>query len=94
MTATGITIDKDLKFDKHVNKICLKINRKLINVLSRMWSFLSEEKIRMIFLSLLLNHNSYFVRGTPVPPLTQFAPLVKVFVFLSLVSVAPPFKVF
>ena len=31
----GITIEKDLKFDKHVNKICSKANRKL-NVLSRM----------------------------------------------------------
>ena len=36
----GITIDKDLKFDKHVNKIFSKANRKL-NVLSRMQSFLS-----------------------------------------------------
>ena len=31
----GITIDKDLKFEKHVNKICSKANRKL-NVFSRM----------------------------------------------------------
>ena len=30
-----ITIDKGLKFDKHVNKICSKANKKL-NVLSRM----------------------------------------------------------
>ena len=35
-----ITIDKDLKFDKHVSKICSKANRKP-NVLSRMRSFLS-----------------------------------------------------
>ena len=44
----GIILDKDLKFDKHVNKICLKANRKL-NVLSRMRSFLSAEK-RIIIL--------------------------------------------
>ena len=25
----GITIDKDLKFDKHVNKICSKANKNL-----------------------------------------------------------------
>ena len=30
----GTTVDKDLKFDKHVNTICLKANRKL-NALSR-----------------------------------------------------------
>ena len=36
----GITMDKDLKFDKHVNKIYLKLNTKP-NVLSRMRSFLS-----------------------------------------------------
>ena len=36
----GITIDKDLKLDKHVNKIYLKLNTKP-NVLSRMRSFLS-----------------------------------------------------
>ena len=32
----GITTEKDLEFDKHVNKICWKANRKH-NVLSRMW---------------------------------------------------------
>ena len=36
----GITIDKELKFDKHVDKICSKVKRKL-SVLSRMRSFLS-----------------------------------------------------
>ena len=39
-----------------MSKICSKANRKL-NVLSRMWSFLPAEKIRII-LSPLLNHNS------------------------------------
>ena len=38
----GIMIDKDLKFDKHVSKICSMANRKL-NVLLRMQSFLSAE---------------------------------------------------
>ena len=42
----GITINKELKFDKHVDKICSKANRKL-SVLSRMGSFLSP----------LSNHN-------------------------------------
>ena len=39
----GITIDKDLKIDQHVNKICSKVNRKL-NVPCRMRSFLSAGK--------------------------------------------------
>ena len=46
----GITIDKDLKFEKHVNEICSKTDRKL-NVLSRMWSFLSAGKRLIIFKS-------------------------------------------
>ena len=39
----GITIDKELKFDKHINQVCSMANKKL-NVLSRMRSFLSAEK--------------------------------------------------
>ena len=38
-----ITIDRDLKFDKHVLKLCSKANQKL-SVLSRMAKFLSFEK--------------------------------------------------
>ena len=43
----GIMIDKDLKFDKHVSKICSKANRKL-NVLLMMQSFLSAETRRIM----------------------------------------------
>ena len=39
----GITIDKDLKIDQHLNKICSKVNRKL-NVPCRMRRFLSAGK--------------------------------------------------
>ena len=53
----GITIDKELKFDKYINQVCSKTNKKL-NVLSRMRSFLSVEKRKISLLSLLLNHNS------------------------------------
>ena len=38
----GITIDKELKFDKYISQVCSKANKKL-NVLSRMRSFLSVE---------------------------------------------------
>ena len=48
----GITIDKDLKFDKKVNEICSKANRKL-NILSRMQSFLSAGNRRIIFKSFI-----------------------------------------
>ena len=54
----GITIDKDLKLDKHVNKICLKANRKF-NVLCRMQSFLSAEKRRITFKSFIESQFKY-----------------------------------
>ena len=54
----GITTDKDLKFGKHVTKICSKANRKL-NVLSRMRSFLSSEKRRIIFQSFIESQFKY-----------------------------------
>ena len=46
----GITIDKELKFDKYINQLCSKTNKKL-NVLSRMRSFMSVEKRKIIFKS-------------------------------------------
>ena len=48
----GITIDKELKFDKYINQVCSKTNKKL-NVLSRMRSFLSVEKRKIIFKSFI-----------------------------------------
>ena len=54
----GITIDKNLKFDKLVNKICSKAIRKL-NVLSRVRSFSSAEKGRIIFKSFIESQFKY-----------------------------------
>ena len=54
----GITIDKELKFDKHVDKICSKANRKL-NVLSRMQSFLSVRKRKIVFTSFIESQFKY-----------------------------------
>ena len=54
----GITRDKDLTSDKHVNKICLKANRKF-NVLSRMQSFLSAENRKIIFKSFIESQFKY-----------------------------------
>ena len=54
----GITIEKDLKFHEHVNKICSKASRKL-NILSRMRSFLSAGKKRIIFKSFIESQFKY-----------------------------------
>ena len=43
----GITIDRDLKFDKHVLKLCSKANQKL-SALSRMAKLLSFNKRRTL----------------------------------------------
>ena len=44
----GITIDRDLKFDKHVLKSCSNANQKL-SALSRMEKLLSFNKRRTLF---------------------------------------------
>ena len=54
----GITIDKELKFDKYINQVCSKANKKL-NVLSRMRSFLSVEKRKIIFKSFIESQFKY-----------------------------------
>ena len=54
----GITIDKDLKLDNHVNKICSKANREL-NVVSSTRSFLSVEKRRIVFKSFIESQFKY-----------------------------------
>ena len=54
----GITIDKELKFDKHIDQVCLKANKKL-NVLSRMQNFLSAKKRKVIFNSFIESQFKY-----------------------------------
>ena len=44
----GITIDRDVKFDKHVLKLCSKANQKL-SAFSRMAKLLSFSKRRTLF---------------------------------------------
>ena len=56
----GITIDRDLKFDKHVLKLSSKANQKL-SALSRMAKFLSFNK-KGYFLKLLWSLNLNIVR--------------------------------
>ena len=54
----GITIDKELKFDEHINQVCSTANKKL-NVLSRMRSFLSAEKRKIISKSFIESQFKY-----------------------------------
>ena len=44
----GITLDSELKFDKHINNICTKANRKL-TILGRMSKYLSENKNKILY---------------------------------------------
>ena len=54
----GVTIDNELKFDKHVSNVCLKAGRKS-SVLSRMGKFLSFEKKRTLYKSFAKSQFKY-----------------------------------
>ena len=55
----GMNIDRGLKVDKHINDICAKANHKL-SVLSRMCSFLCQNKKRVIFKSFAESQFKYY----------------------------------
>ena len=61
----GITIDRDLKFDKHVLKLLSKVNQKL-SALSIMTKFFSFNKTRTLFKVL-------------VESLFKYCPIVRMF---------------
>ena len=44
----GVTIDNNLRFDKHVSNICLKANRKL-SALTRVAKLVPFKKTRILF---------------------------------------------
>ena len=54
----GLTIDNELKFEKHVSSLCLKANRKL-SALSRMGKFLSFAKKRILYKSFVESQFKY-----------------------------------
>ena len=54
----GVTIDRDLKFDKHVLKLCSKANQKL-SALSRMTNLLSFNK-RALFKAFVESQFKYY----------------------------------
>ena len=55
----GITIDKELKLDKHVSKICPKASRKLC-ALARISKFLTFKKKRITFKTFVESQFKYF----------------------------------
>ena len=73
----GVTIDNQLKFDKHVNDIFMKTNKKL-SALSRMESFLSSDRQRIMFKAFVESQFKYFPlvcffkAGSPIPKFIKF----------------------
>ena len=70
----GITIERDLKFDKHVLKLCRKANQKL-NALSRIAKLLSFDKRRTLLWNLNLNIVrlfGYFIVDVPTTKLISY----------------------
>ena len=55
----GINIDRNLKFDFHMLKVCSKANRRL-TILSRMFKFLTFEKRRVIIKAYFESQFKYF----------------------------------
>ena len=54
----GITLDSELKFEEHVNKICNIVNKKL-NVLHRIGSHMSLDKPKMLLRAFIESQFSY-----------------------------------
>ena len=54
----GVTIDRDLKFDKHVLKLCSKANQKL-SAFSRIAKLLSFNKRTTLFKAFLQSQFKY-----------------------------------
>ena len=54
----GITIDSELKFDIHLRNLCNKANQKL-HALSRISSFISTDKLRVIMKAFVLSQFNY-----------------------------------
>ena len=54
----GITIDSDLKFDKHISDLCNKISKK-INALCRVTDYMSLEKRRIVIKTFVESQFNY-----------------------------------
>ena len=53
----GVTVDKNLKFDKHVSELCMKTNRQ-VNALSRLTSIVNDRS-KMLKTYILPNFNHF-----------------------------------
>ena len=56
----GVTIDNNLRFDKRVSNICLKVNRKL-SVLTRVAKFVPFKKRRILFKTFIESQFKYYL---------------------------------
>ena len=56
-TLLGVLLDKKLKFDKHIEKICQKSNRKKLNAPARVTNYIELPK-RCILMNAFLKLNS------------------------------------
>ena len=54
----GITLDSELKFEEHINKICNIVNKKL-NALHRIGSHMSLDKRKMLLRAFIESQFSY-----------------------------------
>ena len=54
----GVTIDRDLKFDNHVKRLCDKASLK-VHALSRISNFMSSDKIEMFMKAFILSQFNY-----------------------------------
>ena len=55
----GITLDSELKFEEHSNKICNKVNKKL-NALHRIGRHMSLDKHKMLLRAFIESQFSYY----------------------------------
>ena len=61
----GITIDKDLKFDDHINSLCKKACQKL-NALARLAPYMKVEKKRTITMKAFTDLDTVLYSGCPI----------------------------
>ena len=55
----GITLDSELKFEEHINKICNIVNKKL-DALHRIGSHMSLDKRKMLLRAFIVSQFNYF----------------------------------
>ena len=54
----GVTVDKNLKFDKYVSELCMKTNRQ-INALSRLKNIVNDRCKMLMYKTYILSNFNY-----------------------------------